>query len=124
MAAGASASAAGPKKPALISRPSIANEHQAKAFAELKALCEKNKLYWPASEIEGYSAEGHNDDNNLLYVVDSCPRHLTYHTDGFSLHDRTILRLLTSNIAPPQPGVEKWPSYRRMTIRRYKYSNV
>ncbi|MCJ1460942.1 hypothetical protein MMC28_011324 [Mycoblastus sanguinarius] len=54
------------EKPALISRPSVANKNQAKAFAELKALCEKNKVYWPASEIEGYPAEGHNDDNNLL----------------------------------------------------------
>lgn len=66
MAVEASASPAGPEKPALVSRPSVANEHQAKAFAELKALCEKNKIYWPASEIEGYPAEGHNDDNNLL----------------------------------------------------------
>ena len=106
------------------SRPSTVDEHQAKAFAELKALCEKNKLYWPASEIEGYSAEGHNDDKNLLYVVDSCSRHVTYHTDAFSLHDRTIPRPLTSNIAPQQPGAEKWPSYKRMTIRRYRYSNV
>lgn len=69
MAAKVSASPAGPEKPALVSRPSVANEHQAKAFAELKALCAKNQLLWPASEIERYPAEGHNDDNNLLYVV-------------------------------------------------------
>lgn len=74
MAAEALVSPAGPEKPALVSRPSFANEHQAKAFAELKALCEKNKLLWPASEIEGYPAEGHNDDNNLLYVVETSTR--------------------------------------------------
>ena len=62
------------EKPALISRPSVANKNQAKAFAELKALCEKNKVYWPASEIEGYPAEGHNDDNNLLCVVKTWTR--------------------------------------------------
>lgn len=69
MAAEASASPADPGKPALVSRPSVANEHKAKAFAELKGLCEKNQLYWPASEIEGHPAEGYNDDDNLLYVV-------------------------------------------------------
>ena len=124
MAVEASASPAGPEKPALVSRPSVANEHQAKAFAELKALCEKNKIYWPASEIEGYPAEGHNDDNNLLYVVDSCPRHLTYHKDDFSLHAPTILRLPTSNIAPRQPGAEKSPLYKHMTTQTYRFSNV
>ena len=69
MTAEASASPADAVKPALVSRPSVTNEHNVKAFAELKALCEKNKLYWPASEIEGHSAEGYNDDNNLLYVI-------------------------------------------------------
>ncbi|KAF6235477.1 hypothetical protein HO173_006160 [Letharia columbiana] len=66
MAAESSANPADSEKPALVSQPSVANEHQAKAFAELKALCENNKLYWPASEIEGYPAEGHNDDKDLL----------------------------------------------------------
>lgn len=74
MAAEFSASPADSEKPALISQPSVANEHQAKAFAELKALCETNKLYWPASEIEGYPAEGHNDDKDLLYVVQTSTR--------------------------------------------------
>ena len=58
----------GPEKPTLVSRPSVINEQQAKALAELKVLCEKDKVYWPASEIEGHPAEGHNDDRNLLYV--------------------------------------------------------
>ena len=68
MATEASASPANREKPVLLSRPSVASEHQAKAFAELKALCEKDKLYWPASEIEGYPTQGHNEDSNLLYV--------------------------------------------------------
>ncbi|CAF9913891.1 MAG: hypothetical protein ALECFALPRED_009131 [Alectoria fallacina] len=66
MATEASASPANREKPVLLSRPSVASEHQAKAFAELKALCEKDKLYWPASEIEGYPTQGHNEDSNLL----------------------------------------------------------
>ena len=72
----ASPNPTGPEKSTSASGPSVANEQQAKALAELKALCEKDKLYWPASEIEGHPAEGHNDDNNLLYVVsyfDPCP---------------------------------------------------
>ena len=127
MVAEASASPAGPEKPSLVSRPSVANERQAKALAELKALCEDNKLYWPASEIDGYPAEGHNDDSNLLYVSQTSTRvqgTLTYDPDGFSLHDPTILRLLTSNTAPQQPGAGKLPSCKHMTTRRYKYSNV
>lgn len=69
MPAESPASSACPEKPTLISRPCVANEDHAKALAELKTLCEKNKLYWPASEIEGYPAEGSNDDSILLYVV-------------------------------------------------------
>lgn len=68
MAAETSASPAAPEKPGLVSRPSVVNGQQSKAFEELKALCEENKLYWPVSEMEGYSDEGHNDDHNLLYV--------------------------------------------------------
>ncbi len=68
MAAVASVAPADPEKPAPVSHPSLTNDRSATAFAELKALCEKNKLYWPASEIEGYPAEGHNDDDNLLYA--------------------------------------------------------
>lgn len=45
---------------------SALNESQTKAFAELKALCEKNKLYWPTSELEGDPAHGRNNDVDLL----------------------------------------------------------
>ncbi len=41
---------------------------QAKAFEELKALCERNKLYWPVSKLEGKPAEGANGDTDLLYA--------------------------------------------------------
>jgi hypothetical protein len=41
---------------------------QAKAFEELKALCERNKLYWPVSKLEGKPAEGANGDIDLLYA--------------------------------------------------------
>ena len=82
MAVEASPNPADPEKSTSVSGPSVANEqqaHQAQALAELKALCEKDKLYWPASEIEGHPVEGHNDDNNLLYAVPNfnrCPRYL------------------------------------------------
>ena len=66
MAAGTSASPADPEEPALASQTS---DHRITAFAELKDLCEKNQLYWPASEIEGYSAKGHNDEDSLRYAV-------------------------------------------------------
>ncbi len=42
------------------------SESQSKAFSELKALCEKSKLYWPVSELEGAPAEGANNDIDLL----------------------------------------------------------
>ena len=42
------------------------SESQAKAFEDLKALCEENKLYWPVSDLEGHTAEGANDDIDLL----------------------------------------------------------
>ncbi len=42
------------------------SESQSKAFLELKALCEKNKLYWPVSDLEGQPAEGANNDIDLL----------------------------------------------------------
>ena len=42
------------------------SDSQSRAFAELKALCEKNKLYWPVSELEGQPAEGANNDIDLL----------------------------------------------------------
>ncbi|KAK4690915.1 hypothetical protein P7C71_g5978, partial [Lecanoromycetidae sp. Uapishka_2] len=45
---------------------SALSEPQAKAFAELKALCEKNKLYWPASDLENHPAHGSNSDVDLL----------------------------------------------------------
>ena len=113
MAAVASVASPHPEKPALISHPSVTNERSATALAELKALCEKNQIYWPASEIEGYPAEGHNDDDSLLYASytsSPCATHLTHHLDGFSLHARTTLRLLTSSTAPQQSGVDKQPS--------------
>lgn len=127
MAVEASPSPSGPEKPTLVSGPLVTNEHQAMAFAKLKALCEKDKLYWPASEIEGYPAEGRNDDNDLLYIVlnfDSCPRHLTYHTDGFLLHAHTIHRPHTNSIAPQQPGAGESPSCAHMITRRYRNSSV
>ena len=127
MAIEASQSPAGPEKSTSVSGPSVANEQQAKALAELKALCEKDKLYWPASEIEGHPAEGHNDDNNLLYVVlnfNLCPRHFTYGIDDFLSHAHMIHKLHTSSTAPQQPGAGKSPSCRHMTTRRYRYSSV
>ncbi len=123
MAVEASPNPAGSEKPTSVSGSSAANEQQAKALAELKALCEKDKLYWPASEIEGHPAEGHNDDNNLMYVVSKsslCPWHLTCHTDGFLSHARMIPRLHTNSTAPQQPGAGKSPSCTHMTTRRYK----
>lgn len=45
------------------------SEVQAKAFEDLKALCEKNQLYWPVSELEGHPAYGANDDIDLLYAI-------------------------------------------------------
>ena len=127
MAVEASPNPAGVEKPTSVSGPSVANEQQAKALAELKALCEKDKLYWPASEIEGHPAEGHNDDNNLLYVVSNfhlCPRNLTCPVDGFLSHARMIPRLHTSSTAPQQLGAGKSPSCRHMTTQRYRYSSA
>ncbi len=46
--------------------PSVGPEHQANALAELKALCEKNNLYWPASKLEDHPAHGSNNDVDLL----------------------------------------------------------
>ena len=69
MATEVSASSRNLEEPLSASQHSDINEHQAKAFAELKSLCEKNQIYWPASEIEGYPAEGHNDNDSLLYAV-------------------------------------------------------
>ena len=42
------------------------SDSQAKAFEELKDLCEKNKLTWPVSELEGKPSEGANNDIDLL----------------------------------------------------------
>ncbi len=42
------------------------SETQSKAFSEFKALCEKNKLYWPVSKLEGAPSEGANNDIDLL----------------------------------------------------------
>lgn len=47
--------------------PSALTQPQVKAFAELKALCGKNDVYWPASELEDHPAHGSNADNDLLY---------------------------------------------------------
>ena len=46
--------------------PAFANEQQAKAFKELKALCEKNRTNWPASELETVSADGMNNDVTMM----------------------------------------------------------
>jgi len=46
--------------------PSTGPEHEAKALAELKALCEKNNVYWPMSKLEDHPAHGSNDDIDLL----------------------------------------------------------
>ena len=69
MATEVSASSRNSEEPVSASQHSDANDHQAKALAELKSMCERNQLYWPASEIEGYPAEGHNDNDTLLYAV-------------------------------------------------------
>ena len=66
MAADAAAGQAGSDKPAAKTRPSIATDPRAAAFAELKALCDKHKIYWPASELEGHPVEGYNDSNSLM----------------------------------------------------------
>ena len=59
--------------PSSVSLPDLApvavknlSESQAKAFEDLKELCEKNKLYWPVSDLEGKASEGVNDDIDLL----------------------------------------------------------
>ncbi len=51
----------------MVSQPSFADDHHAQALAELKGLCEKNEVYWPASELEVHPAKGHNDDINSMY---------------------------------------------------------
>jgi len=43
-------------------------EPQAKAFAELKSLCKRNNVYWPASELEAHPAHGSNNNVDLLYI--------------------------------------------------------
>ena len=58
------------KEPIVASQVSVASDEQTSGLADLKLLCEKDKLYWPASDLEGHPAEGHNDDNDLLYVTD------------------------------------------------------
>ena len=45
---------------------STLSESQAKAFVELKELCSKNNLYWPASELEHHDPCGYNNDTDLL----------------------------------------------------------
>ena len=59
--------------PSSLSLPDLApvavknlSKTQANALEELKALCEKNKLYWPVSELEGQPAHGANNDIDLL----------------------------------------------------------
>jgi len=51
----------------MVSQPSFADDHHAQALAELKGLCEKNEVYWPASELEVHPAKGYNDDINSMY---------------------------------------------------------
>ena len=68
MANEAAAKSTNSQKPILVSQTSDINDYRATALAELKSLCEKNQLYWPASDIEGYPAEGHNHDDTLLCV--------------------------------------------------------
>lgn len=42
------------------------SEPQARAFKDLQDLCEKNKLYWPVSDLEGQPSEGANNEIDLL----------------------------------------------------------
>lgn len=62
------------KSPSSLSVPASApiavqnlSKAQAKPFEDLKTLCQKNKTYWPVSELEGRPAHGANDDIDLLY---------------------------------------------------------
>lgn len=51
-----------------LASPITLTQPQVKAFAELKALCGRNDVYWPASELEDNRPHESNDDNGLLYT--------------------------------------------------------
>ena len=53
----------------MISSSTFANEEQNEAFLKLKSLCEKDNLYWPASELEGHPNNETNDDITLMYAT-------------------------------------------------------
>lgn len=115
MAVEASPSPAGPEKPT-----SVAYEQQAKALAELKALCEKDKLYWPASEIEGHPVEGRNDDDTLLYAVSNfnpCPRQSNF----------SYRRFLVARSYDPQAAYKQYSvsaAWRRKVALVQTYDNT
>jgi hypothetical protein len=50
---------------------------QIQAFKAFKALCEKNDLGWPRSELQDGSQRGLNDDYTLLYVHELGSENLT-----------------------------------------------
>ena len=50
---------------------------QNQAFLAFKALCEKNNLGWPRSELQDGSQRGLNDDYTLLYVHEFGSRSMT-----------------------------------------------